>query len=134
MTWSFNVEPGGLVWLDPGPERPMLKDALGECVASLSPAGTSPSLSTYWVDRLLARLSADAPREAGIWNGNAWDIERRDERVIVSFQYAEQPETEMESISVDELTVGLMAYREAIIRAVESGHQLDDRWWAQVNP
>ena len=39
MTWSFDIEPGGLVWPNPGDDRRALRDAPWDGVGSLSPAG-----------------------------------------------------------------------------------------------
>jgi len=63
MAWSITVEPAGLVWVDPGATQPELKEALHDCVESLSPAGTAPALSTYWIDRVLAREGLNAYRD-----------------------------------------------------------------------
>jgi hypothetical protein len=134
MTWSIDVDPGGLVWLDPGGSNPQLKEALQDCVESLSPAGTTPSLSTYWIDRALAGLSDQASGEAVIANGNAWSLIRCGDTVTVRFDYAEEAEEDRETVPVDELVVGLSAYRNAVLRALEAGHRLDERWWAQRNP
>jgi hypothetical protein len=134
MTWSIFVEPGGLVWLDPGPERPWLKEALWDCVGSLSPKGTSPSLSTYWIDRALAGLSPDASSESVIAGGNAWTLVRQGDTVRVTFDYAEDGDEDADTVSVTDLVAGLSSYREAVLRALRDGHELDDRWWAQKNP
>jgi hypothetical protein len=101
MSWSIDVEPGGLVRLDPGRERPQLKQALDDCVESLSPAGTAPNLSTYWIDRALAGLSRRVPAESVIASGNAWSLVRRGEIVIVTFEYAEESDGERQAISRD---------------------------------
>ncbi len=111
----------------------MLRATLEDCAESLSPAGTQPSLSTYWVDQLLAGLSPAGPTEAVVADGNAWSLERRGDLVIASSQYAEEGE-DVEAVSADELVVALMEYRDTIQRSIESGHRLDDRSWAQRNP
>ena len=134
MSWSFHVEPGGLVWPDPGSANPQLKEALGDCVESLSPAGTAPDLSTYWIDRLLAQLLGSAPSEAVVASGNLWSLVRHGDTVAVRFEYADEVDDKSETVSVDALTAGLSAYREVVLRAVMDGHQLDERWWAQRNP
>ncbi len=134
MKWSVDVEPGGLVWLDPGRMRPQLKEALQDCVESLSPAGTAPNLSTYWIDRVLAGLSDGAPAESVIASGNAWSLVRHGDMVTVRFDYASETTEDSETIPVDELVVGLSAYRDAVLQAFEDGHRLDERWWAQRNP
>jgi hypothetical protein len=134
MNWSIDVEPGGLVWLDPGGARPQLKEALQDCVESLSPAGTTPSLSTYWIDHVLAGMSDEAPAESVIANGNAWSLLRSGDTVTVRFDYGEENKEDRETIPVDELVAGLNAYRDAVLEALEAGHRLDGRWWAQRNP
>jgi hypothetical protein len=134
MSWSVAVEPGGLVWLDPGPAKPQLKEALQDCVVSLSPAGMPPVLSTYWIDRVLAGLSNSAPSEAVLARGNAWSLVRRGETVSVRFDYAGEADADDETIPVEELTEGLTTYRDAVLQALQNGHQLDERWWAQQNP
>jgi hypothetical protein len=118
---------------DPGVERPLLKASLEDCAESLSPAGTKPSLSTYWVDQLLAGLSPGGPTEVVIADGNAWSLERRGDLVIASSQYAEEGD-DVESVSVDELVAALTEYRDVIRQTIESGHRLDERSWAQRNP
>ncbi len=134
MTWSIEVEPGGLVRLDPGPERPQLKEALDDCAESLSPVGTAPSLSTYWINRVLASLSPAAPAESVIASGNAWSLVRHGDTVAVRFDYADEGEEESETIAVDELVVGLSTYRDAVLQSIENGHRLAERRWAQRNP
>ncbi len=134
MTWSIDVEAGGLVRLDPGGERPQLKEALEDCVGSVSPAGTPPRLSTYWIDLVLAGLSSVVPLESVIASANAWSFVRHGDMVTARFDYSEEGEEESETIPVDELVVGLSVYREAVLEALENGHQLDERWWAQRNP
>src|SRR5437762_13739994 len=111
MSWRVEAEPGGLVWVDPGPGRPSLKQALHDCVGSLSPIGEPPSLSTYWVDGTLAALSPQAPTEAVIASGNAWSLVRRGDTVAVRFDYADDGEAETETISIGELIAGLSTYR-----------------------
>jgi len=134
MSWSIDLDAGGLAWLDPGEQRPQLKQALQDCVESLSPVGTPPSLSTYWIEHALAGLSRTAPAESVIASGNAWSLVRRGDLVIVRFDYAEEDEGESETIPVEELAAGLSAYRDAVLRALQDGHELEERWWAQRNP
>jgi hypothetical protein len=134
VTWSIDLEPGGLVWLDPGPDRPELKEALQDCVESLSPVGTEPSLSTYWIDHALAALSRSAPTELVIASGNAWSLVRDGNAVTARFDYAGEGEEAMETIPVEDLVAGLTAYRDAVLQALHDGHKLDERWWAQKNP
>src|SRR5438093_6846135 len=113
MAWSIRVEPAGLVWADPGPSQPELKEALQDCVQSLSPAGAPPALSTYWIDCVLAGLSGSGPTEAVLASGNAWSLVRRGDTIAVRFDYAEEGEMEGETIGIDELREGLTAYRDA---------------------
>ena len=134
MAWSITVEPAGLVWVDPGATQPELKEALQDCVESLSPAGTAPALSTYWIDRVLAGLSGSASTEAILASGNEWSLVRHGDTIAVRFLYAEEGESESETIGVDELREGLNAYRDVVLQALRDGHQLDERWWAQRNP
>jgi hypothetical protein len=134
MTWSFDIEPGGLVWPNPGDDRPALRDALWDSVGSLSPAGVAPSLSTYWIDRALAALTSSAPPESAVASGNAWSLLRNGDRVVVQFDYADEGEEPADTIPVDELSAGLTAYRDSVVQAIERGHKLDERWWAQHNP
>ncbi len=133
MTWSFYVEPGGLVWPDPGEDRSELKRALDDCAPSLSPNGTEPVLSTYWIDHVLAGLTPQAPAEARIGGGNAWSLSRRGELVAVTFDHDEDG-GDYDTISVDEFAAGLVAYRDVVVSAIENGHQLEGRRWAQKNP
>src|SRR5438093_5957255 len=135
MAWSIRVEPAGLVWADPGPSHPELKEALQDCVQSLSPAGMPPALSTYWIDRALAGLSGSGPTEAVLASGNAWSLVRRGDTIAARFDYAEEEgDLDGETIGVDELREGLTTYRDAVLEALREGHQLDERWWAQMNP
>ena len=133
MTWSFDAEPGGLVRPDPGDDRPGLREALDDGVESLSPVGTAPALSTYWIDQALAALQASAASDSVISSGNAWSLVRDGDTVVVRFDYAEGEEPP-ETISVEELAAGLTDYRHAVLQALDGGHSLDDRWWAQRNP
>jgi hypothetical protein len=134
MGWAIDVEPGGLVRVDPGPEHPELRQALNDCASSLSPIGTAPSLSTYWIDRLLGGLVIHAGGESLLANGDEWSLVRRDDTVIVRWDYGTEGEQERESIPVGELLAGVRIYRDAVERAIEDAHQLDDRWWAQKVP
>ena len=70
---------------DPGRDRPQLKEALEDCAPSLSPAGTKPVLSTFWIDRILADLRRTTPGERVIASGNAWTLLRQDDVVEVRF-------------------------------------------------
>ena len=133
MNWSFHVEPGGLVWPEPGAHGPQLKDALWDCVSSLSPRGQEPKLSTYWIDRALTGLSSGRSGDFVIASGNAWSLLRSGDEVVVRFDYGDEDD-EHETVPATELVAGLTAYREAVVRAIEDGRQLDDRWWAQRNP
>jgi hypothetical protein len=136
VDWVFDIEAGGLVWPDPGPGRGVLKDALNDCVSSLSPAGGSPGLSTYWIDRALERLGLQE-REGVIAGGNAYLLAWADDVVQVwfDFDYYDDDANEiLDTITADELVEGLLAYRHAVVNAIESGHRLDDRWWAPQNP
>jgi hypothetical protein len=132
MDWVFHTERGGLVWPNPGPARPELKEALADCVPSLSPVGTKPRLSPYWIDDALSNLSS-GPSDGTIASGDAWSLIRSGDEVRVHFDYAGEG-YEDETVPVVELVAGLLAYREAVVRAVEGGHELDGRWWAQRNP
>jgi hypothetical protein len=134
VTWSIDIEPGGLVRPDPGPDRPELKEALQDCVESLSPVGTEPSLSTYWIDHALAALSLSAPTESVIASGNAWSLVRCGNGVTARFDYAAEAEEATETIPVEDLVAELTAYRDAVLQALHNGHKLDERWWAQRNP
>jgi hypothetical protein len=134
VTWSFDIEPGGLVWPNPGDDRLALREALWDGVGSLSPAGVAPSLSTYWIDMALAALSSSAPPESVVASGNAWSLRRNGDRVVVQLDYADEGDEPADTIPVDELSAELTAYRDAVFQAVESGHKLDERWWAQHNP
>jgi hypothetical protein len=133
MSWRIEVEPGGLAWVDPGPDRPGLKEAIRDCVESLSPIGEAPGLSTYLIDRALSALSPTAPTEGVIANGNAWSLVRRGDTVTLRFDYAKKGEAETQTIRVGELVAGLSAYRDAVLRALRAGHKLDDRRWSQKN-
>ena len=133
MDWVFRVEDGGLVRPDPGSARPQLKEALEDCVPSLSPVGVEPQLSTYWIDHVLSGLTSERSAQAVIASGNAWSLIRSGDEVRVRFDYGDEGD-EDETVAVAELSDGLRAYREAVVRAIEAGHELDDRWWAQQNP
>jgi hypothetical protein len=135
VAWSFHIEPGGLVWPDPGPESPELKEALWDCAPSLSPVGTPPKLSTYWIDHVLAGLVPMPPRDPRIGGGNEWSLVREDDTVTVSWDYAEEGEvTENETIAVEERAARLSEYRAVVLQAIQEGHELDGRRWAQKNP
>jgi hypothetical protein len=133
MTWSFDVEPDGLVRPDPGDDRPGLKEALNDGVESLSPVGTAPALSTYWIDRALAALQAPASPGSVISSGNAWSLVRDGDDVLVRFDYGAEGEEATATVPVDELAAGLTEYRHAVLQALDGGHILDDRSWAQRN-
>jgi hypothetical protein len=134
MTWSFDVEPDGLVRPDPGSDRPGLKEALHDGVESLSPVGTAPALSTYWIDQAIAGVQDPASSGSVVSSGDAWSLVRDGDTVIVRFDYAAEGEEPTETIPVEELAAGLTDYRNAVLQALDGGHTLDDRWWAQRNP
>ena len=133
VEWVFHAERGGLVWPDPGATRPELKQALEDCVPSLSAAGVEPQLSTYWIDHALSGLTSGRSADAVIASGDAWSLIRSGDDVRVQFDYGDE-DYEHETVPVAELVAGLTAYREAVVRAIENGHELDGRWWAQKNP
>jgi hypothetical protein len=133
VEWAFYVEHGGLVWPDAGPTRPELKEALEDCVPSLSPVGVEPQLSLYWIDEALSALLSSRSGDLVIASGNAWRLTRSGDEVRVHLEYDDENE-EHEMVPVAELVAGLTAYREAVVRAIEGGHELEGRWWAQKNP
>ena len=133
MDWVFRVEDGGLVRPNPGSAKPQLKEALDDCVPSLSPVGVDPQLSTYWIDHALSALTSERSAQARIASGNAWSLIRSGDRVRIHFDYGDEDD-EDETVSVAELLDGLSAYREMVVRTIEEGHELDGRWWAQKNP
>ena len=134
MEWSFRVERGGLVWPDPGSNSPQLKSALEDCVESLSPNGEDARLSTYWIDHALQVLLAPTqPDDAVIASGNAWSLIRSGDQVRVHFDYGDEADVG-EVVSVAELVAALTKYRAVVVSAIESGHELDRRRWAQRNP
>jgi hypothetical protein len=131
VDWVFHVETGGLVWPDPGSAGPRLKQALEDCVPSLSPAGEEAQLSTYRIDHALSSLTSG--RSAVEVIGDAWSVTRSGDDVRIHFDYGDEGD-EDETVGVAELLAGLKAYREAVVRAIEGGHKLDGRWWAHKNP
>lgn len=78
-------EERGLIWVRLGPEWPGFNEALNDGVSSLSPRGTSPALSTYWIDHALGRMAA-APGSL-VAGGNTTRIERTRDGVCARSDY-----------------------------------------------
>jgi hypothetical protein len=116
VEWVFHAEHGGLVWPDPGATRPELKQALQDCLPSLSAAGAEPRLSTNWIDHALSGLTSGRSADAVIASGNAWSLIRSGDDVVVHFDYRDE-DYEHETVSVAALVAGLTAYREAVVLA-----------------
>jgi hypothetical protein len=102
-----------------------------------SPASRLRELSRssrhIWIDHALSRLSLGQSADAVIATGNAWSLIRSGDDVQIHFDYGDEGD-EDPTVTAAELVAGLTAYREAVVRAIENGHKLDDRWWAQKNP
>jgi hypothetical protein len=114
MTWEFEVDSAGLVWVVPDDNYRGFSSALADSLGSLSPAGEAPALSTYWVDRAITWLDAggvdDPPVELA--SGNATVLQR--EGAIVK-AVALYDTFETEELPVDELLHGLLRWRRAIL-------------------
>ena len=131
MEWTFVADVGGLVWPDPGEEAPLLKEALRDCVESLSPAGDAPTLSTYWIDRLLERCAEPRRVKSLLAQGNWWTFWLDGDVVRIG---DEDQDDLGEALLLTELVAGLKSYRAAVESRIGEGHPLEDRWWAQRNP
>ena len=133
VEWVFHLEDGRLLWPDPGPARRELKEALEDCVPSLSPAGAEPQLSPYWIDHALSGLSSGESADTVIASGNAWSLIRSGDDVRIHLDYGDEDD-EDPTVRVVELVAGLTAYREAVVRAIEDGHKLDGRMVGTEEP
>jgi hypothetical protein len=106
---------------------------LQDCIPSLSPASQEPKLSTYWIDHAISALSSRRSGDVVIASANAWSLIRSGDDVRVHFDYGDEND-DHEAVPVAAFVAGLTAYREAVVRAIENGNELDSRWWAQKNP
>ncbi len=113
MVWQFQVDDAGLVWVVPDERFPGFAQALADSVTALSPAGSSPSLSAYWIERTLAWLvAADQAHDAvQLASGNMSALEREGDLVrAVSLYDTFEPEV----LPADEVISGLLAWRRVV--------------------
>lgn len=130
--WRIWTDDGGLAWADPGEDRPALGDALKDCASTLSPVGEPPTLSTYWIDRLLAGLEQADARDLA--HGNLWVLTLTDEVVEVRIDVDPPTSDPLDVVAVDDLSRGLHALRDEVVARLALGHELDERHWSQQNP
>jgi hypothetical protein len=130
--WRVGTENGGLSWIDPGGRRSALRAALEDCAETLSPAGRTPALSTYWVDLLLSKLREG--RGGDVAHGNLWVLSLNGGLVEIRMD-VDAPDSEaLEVVEADDLIHGLDALRAEVLDRLANGHRLDDRPWMQKNP
>lgn len=119
MTWLFETDEAGLVWVAAHESYPGFSAALADSLGSLSPRGETPSLSTYWIDRALTWLASneDGDQRVEVSSGNATALEQEGQVVQAVALY----ETfEPESLPTGEVVLGLLAWRRAIIDRIET--------------
>lgn len=136
MRWAFEITALGLVEFEPDPDYPGFAQALADSAGSLSPNGTTPALSTYWVDRCITWASRydDPTTTAELSSGNTTVLLRRGDSVVAESLY-ELFEPEM--LPAREVIAGLVCWRRAILERIAAcGADLPDtgRYWAQRNP
>jgi len=129
--WRIRTEAGGLAWVDPGPDQGALRQALGDCVSTLSPRGEAPGLSSYWIDRLLDRLEAG---EGEVAHGNLWVFTLVDQAVEIRMDVDDPASEPLASVDLTTLIHGLRTLRAEVQSRIAAGHVLDDRHWSQQNP
>ena len=114
MSWDFEVDDAGLVWVVLDPRFPGFAEAVSDSIGSLSPAGSEAKLSTYWIDRTLTWLVAneDSSEAVQLSSGNMSALERQGSIVRAVALY----ETfEPEELSADEVIGGLLAWRRTVL-------------------
>ena len=111
MTWAFEVDAAGLVWVEWDERYPGFSATLADALGSLSPAGEAPRLSTYWVDRTLTWLNAGGDEDPAIdvASGNATVLQRHGLTVKAIAQYEQFP---TEELPKDEVILGLLRWSE----------------------
>lgn len=114
MTWNFEVDDAGLVWVVLDANYRGFSSTLADALGSLSPAGERPSLSTYWVDRALTWLVAatDHDQPTDVASGNATVLQREGATVKAIALY---DTFETEELPVQEVVYGLLQWRRAIL-------------------
>lgn len=130
--WRVWTDPGGLAWTDPGNDRSALRSAIEDCASTLSPVGQPPTLSTYWIDQLLAALAA--PGEHELSHGNLWVLTLHGQAVEVRMDVDPETSEPLDVVGVDELMSGLEDLRREVLGQLAAGHRLDARRWPQQNP
>jgi hypothetical protein len=115
----------GLIWIELGADWPGFTRALDDSVSSLSPRGTPPGLSTYWIDVTLDGLKASPTTgEHRIVGGNETEFVVAGENVQARslyelFETEEMPRQDFEGI--------LRTYREAVITAIGAKRRSSSR-------
>lgn len=129
--WRIYTEAGGLSWVDVGPSRGAVGDALADCASTLSPRGEPPSLSTYWIDRVLDRLD-DGDGE--IAHGDLWILRRAGESIEFRMDVDDDGSDPIATVDLAALRHCLDALRAEVQARLATGHMLDGRHWSQKNP
>ena len=109
----------------------MLKDALADCASTLSHGGEDPALSTYSIDRMLARLEGGAEE---IGHGNLWVLTRSGSRIEVRMDIDDPLSEPLDTVDAATLTRQLQALRCEVIARLADGHTLANQHWSQQNP
>lgn len=117
MVWQFEIDEAGLVWVVPDERFPGFAQALADSVSALSPAGSAPSLSAYWIERTLAWLVADDQTLGVVQlaSGNMSALEREGDIVRAVALY---DTFEPEVLPAAEVVSGLLAWRRAVLERV----------------
>jgi len=132
IAWRVWTDEGGLAWADPGPDHGALGAAVRDCASTLSPRGSTPALSTYWVDLLLDMINGDG--EVTVGHGNLWVLTRVGDSVEVRMDVDPPTSEPVDVVGVMDLVRGLETLRSEVKGQLVRGHELDDRYWAQRNP
>lgn len=119
MTWTFETDAAGLIWVAPDENYPGFSAALADSLGSLSPAGEPPRLSTYWVDRTLTWLDAadGGGPSVEVASGNMSALQRDGQTVRAISLYETFAEEELPLI---EVVLGLLRWRRIILDRIST--------------
>jgi hypothetical protein len=126
----------GLIWADLGDGWPGFNLALADAVSALSPRGTDPALSTYWIDTALERMTPEHAKddEHKVAGGNETELAVAGETVHARSLY---DLFDPEQMPLDAFATMLGSYREAVLSAISRGERLrrpEGQYTSQRNP
>ena len=85
MARATFFDDGGLIWIDLGDQWPGFTEAMNDGISTLSPRGTPPDLSAYWLDHAASGLAGTVGDH--VTSGNSTRIVLSTDGVIAHSDY-----------------------------------------------